>query len=185
MQRTAGRSAFPLPMTTTSDMQPRAPSPAVAHLVLVRPMQHTKRNWAISSLPRLRLAIVTGIMIVLTIDVFADTLSRLSDVFTYMPAPRYPVDAWVRTSTGSKRVEGRVICRATLNGDGIVAHVEITKSSGSKILDHAATEALGRWRAKQGRPGRFYDIPITFNGRDSTPELPVPNDGLGLSRGRG
>ena len=148
-------------------------------------MQHIKRNLAISSLPRLCLVLVTGVMIVFTIDVFAGTLSRLGDVFTYMPPPRYPVDAWVRTSTGSKRIEGRVICRVTLNGDGTAAHVEVTKSSGSKVLDHAATEALGRWRAKQGRPGRFYDIPITFNGRNSTPELPVPNDGLGLSRGRG
>ena len=119
-----------------------------------------------------------------SVAAFADTFSRLSDVFTYMPSPRYPVDAWVRTSTGSKRVEGRVICRVTLNGDGAVARVDVTKSSGSKILDHAATEALGQWRAKPGRPGRFYDIPVRFNGRDSTPESPVPKDGLGLSRGR-
>ena len=33
MQRTAGRSAFPLPMTSTFDLQPHAPSPAVADLV--------------------------------------------------------------------------------------------------------------------------------------------------------
>ena len=29
MQRTAGRSAFPLPMTSTFNQQPRSPSPAV------------------------------------------------------------------------------------------------------------------------------------------------------------
>jgi hypothetical protein len=33
MQRTAGRSAFPLSMTSTFDPQPHAPSPAVADLV--------------------------------------------------------------------------------------------------------------------------------------------------------
>ncbi len=33
MQRTAGRSAFPLSMTSTFNLQPRAPSPAVADLV--------------------------------------------------------------------------------------------------------------------------------------------------------
>jgi hypothetical protein len=33
MQRTAGRSVFPLSMTSTSNPQPRSPSPAVADLV--------------------------------------------------------------------------------------------------------------------------------------------------------
>jgi TonB family protein len=120
-----------------------------------------------------------------SVAAFAETLSRLSDVFTYMPSPRYPVDAWVRTSTGFQRGEGRVICRVTLNGDGAVVRVDITKSSGSKMLDHSATQALGQWRAKPGRLGRFYDIPVRFNGRDSTLEPPVPKDGLGLSRGKG
>jgi hypothetical protein len=36
MQRTAGRSAFPLSMTSTFNQQRRALSPAVADLVLVR-----------------------------------------------------------------------------------------------------------------------------------------------------
>jgi hypothetical protein len=33
MQRTAGRAAFPLPMNSTFNPQPRSPSPAVADLV--------------------------------------------------------------------------------------------------------------------------------------------------------
>ena len=38
MQRTAGRSAFALPMTSTFHLKPRAPSPVVADLRLVRSM---------------------------------------------------------------------------------------------------------------------------------------------------
>jgi hypothetical protein len=38
MPRPAGRTAFPLSMTFTLNVQPRSPSPAVVHLVLVRPM---------------------------------------------------------------------------------------------------------------------------------------------------
>jgi hypothetical protein len=37
MQRTAGGPAFPLPMTSTLNLQPRALSLAAAELVLVRP----------------------------------------------------------------------------------------------------------------------------------------------------
>jgi|SRR5882724_8897624 len=146
-------------------------------------MQHATNQAIHSKRSHLQRAIISLVLLVIVATAPADTLNRLSDVFTYMPPPRYPADAWVRTSTGSRRIEGRAICRVTLNADGTVARVEIADTSGSKILDHASVEALRQWRAKPGRAGRYYNIPIKFNGRGSAPELPVPNDGLGLSRG--
>jgi TonB family protein len=103
--------------------------------------------------------------------------------FTSQQPPQYPADAWVRRSTGWQRMEGRVIVRVTVNESGAVSGIEIMKSSGSKILDNAAATALRRWRAKPGRANRSYDIPITFQINNPSPAPPVPNDGLGLSRG--
>ena len=116
----------------------------------------------------------------------ADTLKRLSDVFTHMPPPRYPIDASVRTSTGTKRIEGRTVCRVTLNADGTVARVEIARTSGSEKLDLASVQALRQWRAKPGRAGRYYNIPIRFQDGGSALENDngVRKDGLGLMKSR-
>jgi TonB family protein len=134
-------------------------------------------------LPR---AVISLVLLVIVATAPADTLNRLSDVFTYMPPPRYPADAWVRTSTGSRRIEGRALCRVTLNADGTVARVEIADTSGSKILDHASVTALREWRARPGRPGRFYNIPISFNGGGSTvgKDNGTAKDGLGIMKSR-
>jgi TonB family protein len=147
-------------------------------------MQYVTGQLTHSRRSHLYRAIASGALLVVAATALADTLNRLSDVFTYMPTPRYPSDAWWRSGSGWRRIEGRTVCRVTLKADGTVAEVEIADSSGSKILDHASVEALRVWRAKPGRAGRYYNIPINFNGRASAPELPVPNDGLGLSRGR-
>jgi len=104
--------------------------------------------------------------------------------FSFRPEPRYPIDASVRTSTGFKRLEGQVIVRVVVNETGGVISSEVKKSSGSKILDNAAVTALRKWRAKPGRAKRHYDIPIRFRINAPAQTLPVPNDGLGLSRGR-
>jgi TonB family protein len=131
-------------------------------------------------------AIISLVLLAIVATAPADTLNRLSDVFTYMPPPRYPVDAWVRTSTGSRRIEGRAVCRVTLNADGTIARVEVADTSGSKILDHASVEALREWRARPGRPGRFYNIPIKFNGGGSTVgnDNGMGKDGLGVTKSR-
>src|SRR3954453_7058763 len=115
---------------------------------------------------------VAGVYVALVVFILAsagaDTLDRLSDVFTRMPAPRYPTDASWRSSKGWRTIEGTAICRVTLRSDGTVAEVEIVKSSGSKKLDFASVTALREWRAKPGRSGRFYNIPIKFGSGRST-----------------
>lgn len=101
------------------------------------------------------------------------------EVFTYMPLPRYPMDAWERYSNGSRRIEGKTICRLHLDAKGAVTRVEVVKSSGSAALDDASTRGLRIWRAKPGRPGRFVDVPVRFV-RGSPRSMIF--DGIGLSR---
>ena len=107
----------------------------------------------------------------------ADTTADLRNVFTYMPSPRYPVEAWERRSDGFRRIEGITVCRVTLDAKGVVSGVRIVKSFGNKYLDAASTTALRDWRAKPGRPGRYFNIPINFS-RGSA--VPVPLSEIGL-----
>lgn len=108
----------------------------------------------------------------------AGTTADLLPIFTYKPLPRYPMDAWERRSNGSRRIEGVTVCRIYLDAKGVVTKVEVVKSSGSKILDAASTEALRNWRAKPGRPGRFT-VPICFE--QGSPRADI-YDGLGFSK---
>lgn len=126
------------------------------------------------------------VLLVIAAAASADTLKRLSDVFTHMPPPRYPLDASVRTSTGEKRIEGRTVCRVTLNADGTVTRVEIARTSGNEKLDHASIQALRQWRAKPGRAGRYYNIPIRFQDGGSALENDngIRKDGLGVMKSR-
>jgi TonB family protein len=136
---------------------------------------------------QLNLTIVyLALLVIISATARADTLHRLSDVFIHMPAPRYPIDAYWRSSNGWKPVEGRAICRVTLKADGTIARVEVADSSGSKKLDQASVAALREWRAKPGRPGRFYNIPIKFGSGGSTVgnDNGMGTDGLGIMKSR-
>lgn len=103
----------------------------------------------------------------------------LREIFTYMPPPRYPMEAWERRSNGSRRIEGVTVCRLHLDAKGSVTAVRVVKSSGSKALDAASTEALQHWRAKPGQSGRFFDIPIRFAAGSAKP---MTFNGLGLQQ---
>jgi TonB family protein len=132
----------------------------------------------------LRSAIVYVALLVAPLTVCADTLRQLSDVFNYMPAPRYPSDAYWRSSNGWRPVAGTTTCRVILNADGTIARVEVAGSSGHKNLDFASVEALRQWHAKPGRAGRYYNIPIRFSGGRSTlgNDSGMGKDGLGLMK---
>lgn len=111
----------------------------------------------------------------------ADTTKDLRDVFTHMPPPQYPPEASWRSSNGWRLIEGRTVCRVSLDAKGAVTGVRIIKSSGDKTLDAASTEALRRWRGRPGRAGRFFDIPINFQGR-ALPAQRNYYEGLGHTR---
>jgi len=104
----------------------------------------------------------------------AEIATDLHKIFTYMPPPEYP---------RRYHVEGTVSVRVSLDALGAVTRVHILKSSGEKTLDDASTEALRHWRARPGRPGRFFDFPVTFTrrGHDSSKERSY-YDGLGFSK---
>jgi TonB family protein len=187
MERRANRLCPHFEMTSTFHSARRAASSAVAHLVPVRPMKHAANRATYSRGSQRKLASVyVALLVLMSASAGADTLSRLSDVFTRMPAPLYPTDAYWRSSNGWRPIEGTAICRVTLKADGTVAGVKVAKSSGSKKLDLASVTALREWRAKPGRPGRFYNIPIKFGSGRSTVgnDNGMGNDGLGIMRSR-
>ena len=77
------------------------------------------------------------------------------------PAPRYPAQALRRGE------EGTVMVSARISADGVPSSVEVARSSGSRLLDRAAVDAVRRWRFRpamaDGRPveGRVQ-VPISF-----------------------
>lgn len=78
------------------------------------------------------------------------------------PAPAYPPLA--------RRMgeEGRVLLRVHVEASGLPSKVDIRTSSGSERLDHAALEAVKRWKfvpAKQGDKTvpAYVVVPISFN----------------------
>ena len=66
----------------------------------------------------------------------------------------------------------------TLDANGKVVAVQVIKSSGNKLLDAASTEGLRQWRARPGKAGRFFDVPVRF--AKTSPPKSQSSDGLGL-----
>lgn len=126
----------------------------------------------------LRIFFVVYLFVVAGSHCVADTTADLRTVFTFMPPPRYPMEAYERRSDGFRRIEGTTGCRVTLDANGAVSGVQIIKSSGNKYLDAASTEALRHWRAKPGRPGRYFNIPIIFR-MNPNPPHPRPLNEIG------
>jgi protein TonB len=67
------------------------------------------------------------------------------------PRPDYP------ESARREGHEGRVLLRVLVDDHGRIKSVEISNSSGSAALDHAAAEAIRRWRF---HPARYGDRPV-------------------------
>lgn len=77
------------------------------------------------------------------------------------PPPHYPMTARRRG------VEGTVLVRAEVAASGECLRAELKKSSGAEVLDHAALEAVKKWRfvpAKRGSQAvvAWVEVPITF-----------------------
>jgi TonB family protein len=82
------------------------------------------------------------------------------------PKPVYP------ESARRQGREGRVLLRVLIDDQGKTKSVEINRSSGSDVLDHAATEAIKLWRFYPARAGdkpveSWVGIPIDFRLTDS------------------
>jgi protein TonB len=74
------------------------------------------------------------------------------------PAPKYPSMALRRGEHGT------VMVSAQIGPDGVPASVDVAKSSGSRVLDHAAIDAVRRWRFR----------PALANGQPVSGEVQVP-----------
>jgi len=77
------------------------------------------------------------------------------------PQPPYPLSAKRRG------IEGKVLLRAEVGPDGVSNHVEVKKSSGWEMLDHAALKAVQNWRFIPAMKGAqavtaWVEIPVAF-----------------------
>lgn len=84
------------------------------------------------------------------------------------PRPDYP------DSARREGREGRVLLRVLVDDQGRSRQVEVNSSSGSDVLDRAATEAIKRWRFHPARYGdkpveSWLRIPIEFRLADAKP----------------
>lgn len=75
-----------------------------------------------------------------------------------MPSPQYPTRALRRGERGTVRV------RAEIGPDGVPTSVNVAESSGSRLLDRAATRTVERWRFQ----------PATVDGRPTVGTVVVP-----------
>ncbi|HEY1137022.1 MAG TPA: energy transducer TonB [Xanthomonadaceae bacterium] len=69
--------------------------------------------------------------------------------------PAYPSDAMRRNESGT------VVVRITVDSEGKPDDVEVVRSSRSRALDRAATQAARRWRFRPGQAGSV-EVPFEF-----------------------
>ena len=76
------------------------------------------------------------------------------------PAPRYPAMARHRSW------EGTVVCRILVGRNGLVVDVALEQSSGFRVLDDAAVQAVRHWRFQPGlQSGREAEMEVLHNVR--------------------
>ena len=95
----------------------------------------------------------------------ATTTARYSGPGLSNPAPRYPYRA------RRKGQEGRAILRVEVTASGDASAVRILRSSGHRLLDDAAVDAVRAWRfqpaSRSGIPvAGLVDVPISFKLQD-------------------
>ena len=83
-------------------------------------------------------------------------VSRAKALALYAPRPQYPYEARSRHVTGSG-----VIVATVDAASGNVTSATVSSSTGSPILDNAATSAFRQWRFRPGTVSKV-NIPITF-----------------------
>jgi protein TonB len=84
------------------------------------------------------------------------SMSSAKAVAVSAPRPEYPYEARRSKTIGSG------VCVMTVDtGSGAVTSAEMAQSTGSPVLDNAATSAFRRWRFKPGTVSKVR-TPITF-----------------------
>jgi periplasmic protein TonB len=84
------------------------------------------------------------------------SMSRAKALALYAPRPQYPYEARSRHVTGSGVINADVD-----PASGNVTSASVAQSTGSPILDSAATSAFRQWRFRPGTVSKVR-IPITF-----------------------
>jgi periplasmic protein TonB len=84
------------------------------------------------------------------------SMSRAKALALYAPRPQYPYEARSRRVTGSGVIVAQVDAAS-----GNVTSATVSSSTGSPILDNAATSAFRQWRFRPGTVSKV-NIPITF-----------------------
>jgi len=84
------------------------------------------------------------------------SMSQAKALALYAPRPKYPYEARSRHVTGSA-----VIIMQVDSASGNVTSASVSQSTGSSMLDNAATSAFRQWRFRPGTVSRI-NIPITF-----------------------
>jgi len=78
------------------------------------------------------------------------------------PAPRYPPEALRNQESGT------VLLHVDVGADGVPTQVQVAKSSRSRSLDRAASEAVRQWRFRPAQrngqpvPGSVQ-VPVAFD----------------------
>src|SRR6058998_212412 len=84
------------------------------------------------------------------------SMSRAKALAVYAPRPQYPYEARSRHVTCSGVIVAQVDAAS-----GNVTSASVSQSTGSPILDNAATSAFRQWRFRPGTVSKV-NIPITF-----------------------
>ena len=84
------------------------------------------------------------------------SMSRAKALALYALRPQYPYEARSRHVTGSGVIVAQVDAAS-----GNVTSASVSQSTGSPILDNAATSAFRQWRFRPGTVSKV-NIPITF-----------------------
>jgi protein TonB len=101
------------------------------------------------------------VVVSMAIPAMTGTVETTSVRLLENPAPEYPPDALRRG------IHGRVTLRVTVSADGTVSGVDVARTSGYRVFDEAAAEAVRGWRFEPARrQGRAVPstvlLPIRF-----------------------
>ena len=92
-----------------------------------------------------------------TVRIDQRNAEALAQIMITAPRPDYPVEA------RAKHITGYGLYNIWFRTEtGVVSHIEILRSTGSKLLDEAALRAFRQWRARPGAVSHMK-IPVTFS----------------------